>query len=95
MFLLWRSLSLFSVLESAFNIVYDRPNRPFLRGKALASMMMVFSLTFLFVSLVVGSVGFDLLKRYVGFSDNVVLAYLLTFSLALGVFVFLSRPTSC
>ena len=26
-FLLWSSLSLFSVLESAFNIVYDRPNR--------------------------------------------------------------------
>ena len=35
-FLLWSSLSLFSVLESAFNIVYDRPNRSFLRGKALA-----------------------------------------------------------
>ncbi len=35
-FLLWSSLSLFSVLESAFNIVYDRPNRPFLHGKALA-----------------------------------------------------------
>ena len=33
-FLLWSSLSLFSVLESAFNIVYDRPNRSFLRGKA-------------------------------------------------------------
>ena len=56
-FLLWSSLSLFSVLESAFNIVYARPNRPFLRGKALASMMMVLSLAFLFISLVVGSVG--------------------------------------
>ena len=43
-FLLWSSLSLFSVLESAFNIVYDRPNRPFLRGKALATLMMVGSL---------------------------------------------------
>src|SRR5438874_13143020 len=32
-FLLWSSLSLFSVLESALNIVYARPNRPFLRGK--------------------------------------------------------------
>ena len=31
--LLWTSLSLFSVLESAFNIVYGRPNRSFLRGK--------------------------------------------------------------
>ena len=35
-FLLWTSLSLFSVLESAFNIVYAQPNRPFLRGKSLA-----------------------------------------------------------
>src|SRR3954447_5626887 len=35
-FLVWSSLSLFSVLESAFNIVYDRPNRPFLHGKARA-----------------------------------------------------------
>jgi membrane protein len=90
-FLVWSSLSLFSVLESAFNIVYGRPNRPFLRGKALASMMMVLSLTFLFVSLVVGSVGVEFLKRYVGFSNNVVLAYLLTLSVSLfGVFVFLA-----
>jgi uncharacterized BrkB/YihY/UPF0761 family membrane protein len=36
-FLLWTSLSLFSVLESAFNIVYGRPNRSFLHGKALAT----------------------------------------------------------
>ena len=90
-FLLWSSLSLFSVLESAFNIVYDRHNRPFLRGKALASMMMVLSLTFLFVSLVVGSVGVEFLKRYVGLSDNVALAYLLALSVsAFGVFVFLA-----
>ena len=34
--LLWTSLSLFSVLESAFNIVYGQPNRSFLRGKLLA-----------------------------------------------------------
>ena len=39
-FLLWSSLSFFSVLESAFNIVYGRPNRGFLHGKALATMMM-------------------------------------------------------
>src|SRR5436189_5286839 len=31
--LLWTSLSLFSVLESAFNIVYGRANRSFLKGK--------------------------------------------------------------
>jgi membrane protein len=90
-FLLWSSLSLFSVLESAFNIVYDRPNRPFLRGKALATLMMVFSLAFLFVALVVGSVGVDLLKRYTGLSDNVVVSWILTVSVSLlGVFVFLS-----
>ena len=34
--LLWSSLSLFSSLESAFNIVYGRPNRPFLKGKGIA-----------------------------------------------------------
>ena len=53
-FLLWSSLSLFSVLESAFNIVYGRPNRGFMRGKALATMMMVGSLFVLFASLVAG-----------------------------------------
>src|SRR6185312_7755922 len=35
--LIWSSLSLFSALESAFNIVYGLPNRSFLRGKALAA----------------------------------------------------------
>ena len=69
-FLLWSSLSFFSVLESAFNIVYGRPNRGFLHGKALATMMMVGSLVSLFASLVVGSVGQEVLKRYVGFSGN-------------------------
>lgn len=90
-FLLWSSLSLFSVLESAFNIVYGRPNRPFLRGKALASVMMVFSLASLFVALVVGSVGVEFLRRDLGFTNNVVLAYVLTLSVSLiGVFVFLA-----
>jgi YihY family inner membrane protein len=90
-FLLWSSLSLFSVLESAFNIVYGRPNRAFLRGKALASLMMVFVLACLFVSLVLGSVGVDFFKRYVGLDHNVALAYLLTVSVSMfGVFVFLS-----
>ena len=90
-FLLWSSLSLFSVLESAFNIVYDRPNRPFLRGKALASLMMVGSLAFLFVSLVIGSVGSELLKRHLGLGDNAVFAYALAIGVSLvGVFVFLA-----
>ena len=51
-FLLWTSLSLFSVLESAFNIVYARPNRPFLRGKFLATLFMAGSLIILSAALV-------------------------------------------
>lgn len=62
--LLWSSLSLFSALESAFNIVYDRPNRPFLRGKALASVSMVVVLAMLFSGLGIGTLGTDLLRRY-------------------------------
>jgi membrane protein len=90
-FLLWSSLSLFSVLESAFNIVYGRPNRPFLRGKALATVMMIGSLAFLFASLVVGSVGAEILKRYAGYGDSPVLAYAVSAGVSLiGVFVFLA-----
>ncbi len=64
--LLWSSLSLFSVLESAFNIVYGRPNRSFLHGKALAFALLVASLVTLVVSLVAGTLGFYLLRRYTG-----------------------------
>jgi membrane protein len=90
-FLVWSSLSLFSVLESAFNIVYGRPNRPFLRGKGLATLMMLGSLAFLFASLVVGSVGAEALKRYAGIGDSPLLAYALSVGASLlGVFVFLT-----
>src|SRR5256714_9146346 len=64
-FLLWSSLSLFSVLESAFNIVYGRPNRGFLHGKALASLLMLGSLVTLFVALLVGSLGVAFVRHYV------------------------------
>jgi membrane protein len=90
-FLLWSSLSLFSVLESAFNIVYHRPNRRFLHGKALATLMMVGSLVFLFVSLVVGSVGQEVLKRYGGFQGDAVTARILAVAVSLlGLLVFLA-----
>jgi membrane protein len=59
-FLLWTSLSLFSVLESAFNIVYGRPNRSFLHGKGIAVVVMFGSLITLFAGLVIGTVGFEL-----------------------------------
>ena len=62
--LLWSSISLFSALESAFNIVYGRPNRPFFRGKLLAVGYMIVALVVLFAGLTVGTFGYDLLRRY-------------------------------
>ncbi len=89
--LLWSSLSLFSVLESAFNIVYDLPNRSFLRGKGLASLMLIGALTTLFFSLVVGSIGGEVLRRYApGFTSNPWVAYAISITVSLfGVFLFL------
>jgi len=91
-FLLWSSLSFFSVLESAFNIVYGRPNRGFLRGKALATTMMVASLVTLFAALVVGSFGSGVLRRHVpGLEGNPTLSWAVaTFASLLGVFLFLA-----
>src|SRR5437867_6478301 len=63
-FLLWTSLSLFSALESAFNIVYGRPNRSFLHGKAIASVLMLGSLVTLFVALLVGSLGVAFIREF-------------------------------
>jgi len=89
--LLWSSLSLFSSLESAFNIVYDRPNRPFLRGKVVAAGLMASVLVTLFASLVVGALGVELLKRWTsGVSSDQALAYILSVAVSLvGVFFFL------
>jgi YihY family inner membrane protein len=90
-FLIWTSLSLFSVLESAFNIVYDRPNRSFVRGKILATLFMAASVVLLTAALVVGSIGYDLLKRYApGFVGNPIVAYVLSIVVSTAaVFVFL------
>ncbi|MHB8642084.1 MAG: YihY/virulence factor BrkB family protein [Gaiellaceae bacterium] len=89
-FLLWTSLSFFSVLESAFNIVYDRPNRSFLRGKAVASMLVLTSLVTLFLALLVGSFGVAFLRRFLpSVAGNEVVAYVATIIVSsLGVFVF-------
>jgi membrane protein len=90
-FLLWSSLSFFSVLESAFNIVYGRPNRGFLHGKLLATLMMVGSLVALFLSLVIGSIGQEILKRYAGFAGNATSARAIAIVLSgIGLFVFLA-----
>jgi membrane protein len=89
-FLLWTALSLFSVLESAFNIVYGQPNRTFLRGKAIASILMLGSLVTLFVALLVGSLGVAFLRQYTPDAvDNEISAYVLTVAVSsLGVFLF-------
>src|ERR671939_284821 len=72
----WTSLSFFSVLESALNIVYGRPNRSFLRGKGVAVLLMIASLVTLFVGLLAGSIGFDVLRRYAPrFARNGYVAY--------------------
>ncbi len=89
--LLWSSLSLFSSLESALNIVYGRPNRPFLSGKRIAATLMVGSIVTLFVSLVIGGFGVDVLKQYApGFAGNGAVRYVLSVAVSLvGVFIFL------
>lgn len=61
--LLWGALGLFSVLESAFNIVYDLPNRPFLRQKLLVLFLLAVGLVLLFCALVAGSYGVDLTRN--------------------------------
>ena len=88
--LIWSALSLFSALESAFNIVYGRPNRSFLHGKGIAAIVMVATITTLFVSLVIGALGVEVVKRYApGFVGNSIAGYILSIAVSLlGVFVF-------
>jgi membrane protein len=61
--LLWAALGFFSVLESAFNIVYGLPNRPFIRQKTLVLLLTAGSLVILFLALVISSVGVELANR--------------------------------
>ena len=61
--LIWAALGFFSVLESAFNIVYGLPNRPFIRQKGLVLMLTAASLVVLFLALVIASVGVELVQR--------------------------------
>ena len=88
--LLWSSLSFFSALESAFNIVYGLPNRRFLHGKGIAAALMASVLTTLFVSLVVGAFGGSVLKHHLRFAESSVVADIVSFGGSLaGIFVFL------
>ena len=58
--LLWAALGFFSVVESALNIVYGRPNRPFVRQKLFVLALTAGALVLLFAALVVSSVGVGL-----------------------------------
>src|SRR2546421_36864 len=89
--LIWSSLSFFSALESALNIVYGLPNRRFLHGKLLAAALATSVLVTLFASLVVGALGVSVLKHNLGaFADSPVLAYIVSIGASLtGVFLFL------
>ena len=88
--LLWSSLSFFSALESAFNIVYGLPNRRFLHGKGIAAALMASVLTTLFVSLVVGAFGGGVLRHHLRFADSSAVAGMVSFGASLtGIFVFL------
>ena len=90
-FLLWSSLSLFSVLESAFNIVYGRPNRSFLHGKARATLFMLAGLITLFVGLLVGGLGAHTLDRFApGVLANTVVAHTVSVLVSsIAIFIFL------
>ena len=89
--LAWSSLSFFSALESAFNIVYGLPNRRFLHGKLLAATLATSVLVTLFASLVVGAFGVTVLKHHLGsFADSTAVAYIVSVGASLiGVFLFL------
>jgi membrane protein len=99
-FLLWTSLSLFSVLESAFNIVYGRPNRSFLHGKGVAVIVMLGMLITLFVGLVIGTVGFELIhdaapgvvgNRWVAYALSLVVSTAAVFLFLVSVYYLLTN----
>ena len=89
--LAWTSISLFSVLESAFNIVYGRPNRSFLHGKGIAVLLLLSTLVTLFVGLLAGSFGGRVLREYApGVIGNAVVSEVLSLLISFGaVFAFL------
>ena len=100
LFLVWTSLSLFSALESAFNLVYGRPNRPFLHGKIYAVALLSGLLVLLFAGLAIGSFGFGVLDRlapgfgrssFVAYAVPVVVSGVAVFGFLLCVYYFLTN----
>ena len=81
--LVWAALGLFSVLESAFNIVYGTVNRPFLRQKLFVLAIAAGSLILLFIALVVSSVGVGLAKDAAVVGSFLAYVYAIAISTAL------------
>jgi membrane protein len=81
--LIWAALGFFSVLESAFNIVYGLPNRPFIRQKLFVLTLTAGSLAILFAALVVSSVGVDLARNAAFVGDALAYVYGIAISTAL------------
>jgi membrane protein len=81
--LLWATLGFFSVLESAFNIVYGLPNRPFVRQKVLVLLLTAGALIVLFVALLVASVGVELAREATFLGDWLAYIYGIAVSTAL------------
>lgn len=84
--LVWAALGFFSVVESALNIVYGRPNRPFVRQKLFVLALTAAALVALFAALVVSTVGVSLAKdtAYVGGVLAYVYAVAISTTLVLG-----------
>jgi membrane protein len=81
--LVWAALGFFSVLESAFNIVYGLPNRPFIRQKLFVLLLTAGSLVVLFAALVLSSVGVGLAKNAAVVGGALAYLYGITISTAL------------
>ena len=61
--LVWSALGFFSVLESAFNIVYGLPNRSFIRRSSLVLLLSGRARRALLVALLVCSLGIELARQ--------------------------------
>jgi membrane protein len=81
--LVWSALGFFSVLESAFNIVYGIPNRPFFRQKVLVFLLTAGALVVLFIALLVASFGVELAREATIIGDVLVYVYAIAVSTAL------------
>jgi membrane protein len=81
--LTWSALGFLSVVESALNIVYGRPNRPFLHQKLLVIVLTAGALVVLFVALLVSSFGIELARNAAVVGGWLVYVYAFAISTAL------------